>query len=43
MSSLTTSGQPVRSTLRSTAVLGLALGLTTGVLVAVANLVDTWA
>ena len=43
MSSLTTSGQPIRSTLRTTGVLGLALGLTSGVLVLVANVVDTWA
>jgi tetrahydromethanopterin S-methyltransferase subunit F len=43
MSSLTTSGQPIRSTLRTTGVIGLALGLTSGVLVLVANVVDTWA
>ena len=33
---------PVRSVLRSTAVLLVALGLTVGVLVALASVVDTW-
>jgi hypothetical protein len=43
MSSLTHLGHPWRSTLRSTGALGLAVLLTTGVLVLIANLVDTWA
>lgn len=47
MSSLIHLGQPsrahLRSTLRSTGALGLAMLLTGAVLVAVATLVDTWA
>lgn len=42
MSSLTTSQEPIRSTLRTTAVLALALGLTSGVLVLASTVVGTW-
>jgi len=42
MSSLTPHGQPLRSTLRSTGILGAAAVLTSGVLVLVASLVDVW-
>jgi hypothetical protein len=43
MSSHSTYGQPIRSTLRFTGVLGAAAVLTAGVLVLVSSLVDTWA
>ena len=43
MSSLSQPGQPIRSTLRSSGVLGLAVLLTGGVLTLVASVVDTWA
>lgn len=42
MSSLTTSHQPIRTTLRSTAVLALALVLTSGVLALASSVVGTW-
>jgi hypothetical protein len=43
MNSLVQAQQPVRSVLRSTGVLAIALGLTIVVLVALATVVDTWA
>jgi hypothetical protein len=42
MSSLDLSHAPVRSTLRSTAVLALALAMTGGVLVLASSVVGTW-
>jgi hypothetical protein len=43
MNTLVQPQQPVRSLLRSTGVLVVALGLTVGVLVALATVVDSWA
>jgi len=43
MNTLIQTEHPVRSVLRSTGVLVIALGLTVGVLIALANVVDTWA
>jgi hypothetical protein len=43
MNTLIQPEQPVRSVLRSTVVLGVAVVLTVGVLMALASVVDTWA
>ncbi len=43
MNTLIQPEQPVRSVLRSTGVLGVALVLTAAVLMALASVVDTWA
>lgn len=43
MTSLTQPGHPVRSVLRSTGVLGVALVLTVAVVAALASVVDGWA
>jgi hypothetical protein len=43
MTSLTQPGHPVRSVLRSTGILGVALLLTVVVVVALATVVDSWA
>ena len=43
MNSLVQAHHPVRSVLRSTGVLAVALGLTIVVLAALATVVDTWA
>lgn len=43
MTSLTQPGHPVRSVLRTTGVLGVALALTIVVVAALASVVDSWA
>jgi hypothetical protein len=43
MTSLTQPGHPVRSVLRSTGILGVALVLTVAVVTALASVVDGWA
>jgi len=43
MNTLIQPEQPVRSLLRSSVVLGVAVALTVGVLLALATVVDTWA
>ena len=43
MNTLIQTEHPVRSVLRSTGVLVIALSMTVGVLIALANVVDSWA